>query len=364
MIQPRDSRGSRGVLALSFRIIILVAVTVAGIWLVTYLVDILLRILIALILATGLNPLVKQFQRRRVPASVAVLIIYLFLLLALFGFGALVVPPVVDQTQDVIRSIPRYEQQMFVTIRDLQERFPFLSPLDQQLATGMQGFGGQFGMVLGQATQVLSVAASIGGGVLTAVLVLLIAFYFLIDGDHILGYLLSFLPPHRRIRARHIADRMGERMGGWLLGQIVLCLAIGVFCYIGLRIIGVPGAVALAVVAGFGEIVPMLGPIISAVPAIGLGLTQSPGHAVAVAVLYLVVQQLENNVLVPRIMGQALQLHPLAVIVSLLVGGALLGIVGAIVAIPVAAALAVLLEEFQRPDPPIELDTPTETIAI
>ena len=364
MIEPHDSRRPLGVLALSFRVIVLVAATVAGIWLVTYLVDILLQVLIALILATGLNPLVKRIQRRRFPASAAVLVIYLFLILALFGFGALVVPPVIDQTQDIIRSIPHYEKQGFATLRDLQERFPFLSPLDQQITTWTQGFGGQFGMVLGQATQVLSVAASIGGGVLTAVLILLIAFYFLVDGDNIIRYLLSFLPLHRRIRARHIADRMGERMGGWLLGQLLLCLSIGVVCYIGLRAIGVPGAVALGVVAGFGEIIPMLGPIISAIPAIGLGLTQSPGHAVAVTVLYLVVQQLENNVLVPRIMGQALQLHPLAVIVALLIGGALLGVVGAIVAIPVAAALAVLLEEFQRLDPPLELDTPVETIVV
>ncbi len=136
-------------------------------------------------------------------------------------------------------------------------------------------------------------------------------------------------------------------MGGWLIGQVELSLVIGVVVYLGLTVLGVQGALLLAVVAAVGEAIPIVGPVLSAIPAVIVALTQSPLLALATAIMYLVVQQLENNLLVPKIMERAVAIHPLAVIIALIIGGELLGIGGALVAVPVAAALAVILDELR-----------------
>jgi predicted PurR-regulated permease PerM len=173
-------------------------------------------------------------------------------------------------------------------------------------------------------------------------------FYLLADGARIQEYLLTFVPPGRRASVHVITDRMGERMGHWLLGQVFLCLLIGGVCYGALLLLGVPGALMLGVIAGVLEIIPNLGPVLAAIPACLVALTQSPLLALVTALTYWVIQMLENAVIVPKLMGRAVALHPLVVMVALSVGAALFGVVGALIAVPVTAALAVLLGEIQR----------------
>ncbi len=332
---------------LALRIVLLTTAVVVGLWLVVMLSGVLLRLLAAVILATGLAPLVRQLHRLGLPRGAAVLLIYLAFILAVVGFLVLVVPPLVQQTAELVRDAPQYGARIQQTLLDLRKRFPFLPPLDQQLAQQVTGLGEQIGAVLTQAFVVLEFALGVFSGLVSAVLVLLITLYLIVDGARIREYFLSFVAPARRERLRRVTDRIGERMGGWLIGQVELSLVIGVVVYLGLTVLGVQGALLLAVVAAVGEAIPIVGPVLSAIPAVIVALTQSPLLALATAIMYLVVQQLENNLLVPKIMERAVAIHPLAVIIALIIGGELLGIGGALVAVPVAAALAVILDELR-----------------
>jgi putative heme transporter len=288
---------------------------------------------------------VDWLNRRGVPRGLAVVLIYLVFLLALVGLGFLLVPPVVGQVQALIAQAPDFGNRILASLENLQKQLPFLPPIGPTLQQQVQNLGNQIGAIGAQALTVLGFALGVFGGLLTAVLTLLITFYLIVDGPRIRSYLLGFLPASHIDRARRVTDNIGARMGGWLLGQIVLSSAIGLASFVALSIIGVSNALLLAVVAGVAELIPLIGPWIAAVPAVLVAFTQSPLTALFTVIAYVVIQQLESNLLAPRIMGRAVRLHPLAVILALLVGASLLGIAGALVAVPVASALSALLDE-------------------
>ncbi|HZS03160.1 MAG TPA: AI-2E family transporter, partial [Chloroflexota bacterium] len=279
------------------------------------------------------------------PRGLAVLLIYLTLILLLVGLGVLVVPAMIDEVEQLALNAPQYSDLVLDRLRELREQYSFLPPLDEQLAEQLRGLTGQIGLIAAQALTVARVALSIFSGLLNAVLVLILTLYFVVFGQTIRAYLLSFVPPGRRPRLVEMTDRMGRRMGGWLLGQIVLSMSIGVVSYVGLSVLGVRYAIFLAVVAAIGEAIPNFGPILSTIPAVLVALTQSPLLALATLALYFGIQQLENNLLVPKIMERAVELHPFATILALLVGVELMGVIGAILSVPVTAALAVALDE-------------------
>jgi putative heme transporter len=327
------------------RLVVAAAAMAAGLWLTFLLRGVLLQVLVAIILAAGLSPLVDWLNRRGVPRGLAVVLIYLVFLLALVGLGFLLVPPVVGQVQSLIAQAPDFGNRILASLENLQKQLPFLPPIGPTLQQQVQNLGNQIGAIGAQALTVLGFALGVFGGLLTAVLTLLITFYLIVDGPRIRSYLLGFLPASHIDRARRVTDNIGARMGGWLLGQIVLSSAIGLASFVALSIIGVSNALLLAVVAGVAELIPLIGPWIAAVPAVLVAFTQSPLTALFTVIAYVVIQQLESNLLAPRIMGRAVRLHPLAVILALLVGASLLGIAGALVAVPVASALSALLDE-------------------
>jgi predicted PurR-regulated permease PerM len=343
----RDAPDTRltGQWHLAVRVVLLVTGIALGLWLTLTLRSVLVQVVLALILAAGLTPLVDWLAGRRLPRGLAVLLIYLVLIVLLVGLGVLVVPSMIDELEQLALSAPQYGDQVLARLRELRAQYPVLPPLDEQLAQQLRGLSSQIGLLAGQALTVARVALGIFGGLLNAVLVLILTLYFVVFGQTIRAYLLSFVPPWRRPRLVEITDRMGRRMGGWLLGQIVLSLSIGVVSYAGLSLLGVRYALFLAVVAAIGEAIPNFGPILSTIPAVLVALTQSPFLALATLALYVGIQQLENNLLVPKIMERAVELHPFATIIALLVGVELMGVIGAILSVPVTAALAVALDE-------------------
>jgi predicted PurR-regulated permease PerM len=333
---------------LAARIVVMTLATVVGLWLVVTLRAILLQVVIAIILATGFGPLVDHLQRARLPRGVSVLLIYLALILAVIALGVAVIPPVLRETDRVIAEAPHYGEVATEMLRNLRLQFPFLPPLDEHLLQWVRGLGSQIGTLMSQALVVARFALGFFSGVLSSILVLLITLYLIVDGMRIREYFLGFLDPSRRHRVRLVTDRMGRRMGGWLLGQITLSTVVGLVSWIGLTILGIHGAVLLAVIAAVGEAIPLVGPIAAAVPAVLVAATQSPLLALLTLGLYILIQQLENNLLVPKIMERAVNLHPLAVVLSLLAGSELLGVTGAVIAVPVAAAISVVLDEVRR----------------
>jgi predicted PurR-regulated permease PerM len=330
---------------LAVRIIVLVTAIVLGVWLVVTLRQVLIQVLLAIILAAGLTPLVDSLARRGLPRGLAVLLIYLALILLIVGLGVLIIPPIADEVERLALTAPHYGDLVIERLRELREQYPFLPALDEQFAQQLRGLGSQLGVLASQALSVARLALGIFGGLFNAILVLILTLYLVVFGQTIRAYLLSFVAPGRRPRLVEMTDRMGRRMGGWLLGQLALSMTIGVVSYVGLSLLGVRYALFLAVVAAIGEAVPNIGPILSTIPAVLVALTHSPLLALATLGLYIGIQQLENHLLVPKIMERAVELHPFATIIALLVGLELLGVIGAILSVPVTAALAVALDE-------------------
>ena len=175
-----------------------------------------------------------------------------------------------------------------------------------------------------------------------------LALYLTVDGDRVRRYAIEFLPCERRAQALLITERIGLRLGAWARGEALLAAIVGGMTWIGALLIGLPYAAALALIAAVGEVVPNVGPIVAAAPLIAFGLLSSPTQAALALLLAVLVQQLENNLIVPRVMGRAVDLHPVAVMLAILGGAELLGIPGALMGVPVAAGVSVVIAELKQ----------------
>lgn len=325
---------------------------VVAIWLVFELTSVLTIVLISLILATGLRPLVEWLYALHVPRPLALLLIYLAFVAALVGLGILIVPTLLAGLGAVVAGAPAAAAAIQADLRALEQQNSFLGPILNPLTQQLPNLASQIGVIAGQVLGVAAFALNAASGLLTVVLVLLLTFYLVTDGPRIHNYALSFVAPEYRERLRRVSTAMGRRMGGWLLGQLVLSTVVGLVTYIVLWLLGVEGALILAVVAAIAVIIPIIGPFLALVPPVLVALTQSPLLALLTFIILFVFQQVEMNILGPLIFQRTVNIHPAAVLLALLIGGALLGAVGALIAVPVAAAISVALDEWRYPDTP------------
>jgi predicted PurR-regulated permease PerM len=327
-------------------------------WLVVQLRSVVIQVLLAVILAAGMTPLVDGLTasprvrawRWRPPRALVVLALYLLLVFAILLLGALVVPPLLHQVEELVRGLPHYAEVLQSQLAALQLTYNILPGVDinETLNQQLRALLSQVSGLLSQALLVVRFALSFFSGALNGVFILILALYITADSRRILGYILYFFPADRRLQAERIAQNMGIRLGGWVRGQILLSGIIGLITLIGLSAIGVRYSVLLAVIAGIGEAIPMVGPIFSAIPAVILAFFQSPVQGFLTLALYILIQQFENHLIVPKVMERAVSLHPIAVLLALLAGSELLGVAGAILAVPVTAAVAVVVDEIRR----------------
>jgi predicted PurR-regulated permease PerM len=197
----------------------------------------------------------------------------------------------------------------------------------------------------GAVAVVLATLWSFVGGLFGVVSILLLTFYLLVEAQDVFDLFVRLFPRGDRSRVSDVCGLVAAKISAWLGGQMLLGLIIGVLSLIGFFFMGVPYFFVLAVLCGIGEMIPMVGPLLSAIPAVGVALTVSPGLALGVAGFCLGLQLIENNFLVPKVMGQTVGLGAVTVIVSLAIGSELLGFVGALLAVPTAAIIQVLVEE-------------------
>ena len=310
--------------------------------LATRIVSVLVLLFLGILLAEAIRPIANKLRAWKIPRGVAVLIVYLLLALVVTGIGLIVIPPLVAQISDVAEEAP-----------DLYKRFSdaFLNvvPPLYQYSVDM-GFDEQVREVGASLTNTLTqfvgalaqVPIQIAGFLFGFVSVLVIGYFWMSATEVFNRSVVALLPPRRAAAARGLASELSQRAGGWVRGQVILMVFIGVVTFVGLVLLRVPYAVALATWASLMEIVPIIGPFLGAIPAILVAFTVSPLLALAVAILYLVVQQLEGNILVPKVMERAVGLHPLLVMFSVLAGGVLYGVLGIVIAVPLVAALQVL----------------------
>ena len=341
---------------LSRTVLFTVAVLVS-LWLLGQLTSVVVRVTLAIILAAGMKPLVDRLTARDLrrqgwwtpPRGLVVLGLYVLMIVVVSTAGGLILQVVVVEVQNLVNGIPVYAPRIVASVNDLLDLVPGGRQLvaDFDIGGQLSGIVSQVFSAIGQAVFVFQRVIGLLSGLLDVLMILLLALYITTDGPRIGRYLRAFLPPDRHEQASRVTNRIFIRLGGWVSGQILLCVIIGMCSWIGLMLIGVPYAVVLALIAGVMEAVPNIGPIIAAVPAVIVAALYSPWQALLVAILYLIIQQLENYVIVPRVMSRAVELHPLAVLLALMIGSELMGVLGAVLAVPVTAAISVVVDEIR-----------------
>ena len=315
---------------------------------------VLMLVYVSGLLAIGLAPIVRAVERqkilpvgtRRFPRWVAILTLYVALLSVVVGVGFAVVPPLAAQAQALSRRIPDLfaRAQQFLMDRGLIDHELTMTEALQKAPSGVLSSGGD------AVATVIGAVMGLAGGVFGLLTILILTFYMLVESDTIFRRFVRLFPVEQRLRVATVSSDISMKVSAWLGGQLLLGGIIGVTATVGLWLIGVPYFFVLGLIAGIGELIPMVGPLLSAIPAIVVALTVSPGLALATAVFFLAQQQFETHLLVPKLMERQVGVSAVTVIVALLIGGSLLGIVGALLAVPTAAALQVIIDELTEND--------------
>jgi predicted PurR-regulated permease PerM len=306
--------------------------------------DALLIVYVSALVAIGLSPLVASLERRTLPGAsaplprwAAISVIYLCFIAVVVGVGLLIVPPLIEQARAFWSALPDmlHQGQQWLIDRGLMSReLTVREAVEQAPGGGSDTLGTVFGAVWG-----------LVGGIFGVITILILAFYLLLESGQIVTSFVRIFPRGERGRVEDASRRVATKVSAWLGGQLLLGGIIGSTAAVGLFFLGVPYFYVLALIAAVGELIPIVGPILAAIPAVAVAFTVSPTMALGVAVFYFAQQQLENHVLVPKVMSRQVGLNASFVLIALMIGGALLGIVGAILAIPTAAIIQVMFEE-------------------
>ena len=313
---------------------LLVLSVVALVFILSGLLSILLVILVAIVFAEGVRPLVKYLTgTRHWPEPLAIVAVYIVLLGALAGFGALLVTPIVSEAQSLAKSFPTYQRDFLDFYKQLENQFHFNANINSYV-TG----------ALGTAQQVLiTIGATIVALVINFVLVLVVGFMWLVSTDRLKAFVVDLFPPHHQALASDVIREVGFRMGGFLRATALNGLAVGVVTGLACWILGLPSPILLGVFSGLIALIPVVGAIGGVIPPTLIAFTISPVYPVLVLVVMLVIQLIDANTVVPVVMNRVVALPALAVVLALVVGGALAGVIGALLAVPVAAAIQVVV---------------------
>ncbi|MGI9148746.1 MAG: AI-2E family transporter [Chloroflexota bacterium] len=350
-VEPAVALPQRGLLDRDWQKALVVLLTLlagaAVLWVVWQIVSPILHTLIlfalAAVLAFALSTPVGMLAQRVGNRLFAIVAVYLVVGICVIGGITLIAGPFVRQATDLAGALPRYAN-------DLQARAP-----EVQTTLGQYGIQTNIDELKAQAlsavqqggTDVLKnlvgTLAEVGGMLLDIVLALVISLYLLVDGTRFRERSLGIVPPQHRAKALFFEENVSRVLGGYLRGQLTLALIIGVLSGIGTALLGLPYAVVLGVLAGLFELVPMFGPILSVIPAVLVALFMPFPTVIWVLLFFLAIQQVENNILAPRISGHAVGLHPLGAMFALLAGFQLAGLLGGLFAVPLAGVLWVLL---------------------
>ena len=332
----------RQVIDLSIMTIIKFFLVVIVLFFLYLIKEVLAILFVALIFASAVDPWVDALEKIRFPRWLSILLIYVVLLVAMAFVIVLLIPPITQQTIQLADNFPEYFQKagaVFENLKNFSAEHGILGELDK-------GLNALKGNVTGMVSSVFSSVAGFFGGVVSFFVVLVITFYMTIEESAIKRVLTYLLPDKYQPFTVQLINKIQRKIGDWLKGQLILSLILGVLVYVGLLILGVNYALILGVVAAFGEFVPYLGPVLAAIPSVFLAFTQSPIKALFVLIFYIIIQQIENQILVPKVMQKAVGLNPIVSIVALLIGAKVAGLVGVVLAIPVATAISVVVKEF------------------
>lgn len=332
---------------------IAIAVVGAGFWLLFRYYETLLILITAIILSIAVKPIVARLRRLGVPSWLGVSIVYLTLLAVVLGFLIYGLPlmvaqsaTVLDQTAtlyaDFYRQIQASDNRLIHTLaRALPATLEF-----SQMASASQGV--PVGDTVEQAWELTVQFVS---SLLLVGATFILAFFWTLESDRIKQVIFLLVPINQRQDAKEFVNSVEEIVGGYTVGQGILCLIIGVMSFIAYFFLGVPYAAMLAIIAGIGEAIPLIGPLIGTAPAVLIAFSISPSLALWTAIVGIVIQQVENTFLVPRVMGRYVGAGPVPTIVAFLAFSSLFGLLGALITVPLTATISLILDRIliQRP---------------
>lgn len=328
-------------------------------WLLYRFYQVLFVLFIAIVIGTVIRPIVNWLYQRGIPRIAGVILVYIMLLILFAGFLRLLFPLIFEQSTTLATDIPGYYQNVRAwlihypnqLIMRLGQLMPAALPSLFPRVTQQTGAD-----VVASAGQVLGYAISTARGIFAAILILALTFYWTLDGPRIIKTFTLLIPQDKRESISELILAMEAKVGFYLAGQGVLCLVISVMALIAYLLIGLPNALVLALAAGVMEAVPMVGPLLGAIPAALVALSIAPDRLIWVIVATVIIQQLENTLLVPRIMKKTVGVNPFVTLLALFAFSSLFGIAGALMAIPIAAIIQLALNHFVFQSATVELD--------
>jgi predicted PurR-regulated permease PerM len=331
------------------RTALIAVVTMAAVWLFLQLWQILLVVVVALMFVGMLNPFVDKLEKRGLGRGSAVAIVFGALFLLVAGFCALTIPNLVTQVADIVDNLPESQDRVAGALDGTRLGTPLaafirsLHPTD--LGTKAQEYG------ITYAPRVVEIAAYTATS-------FFLALYLILDRDRMRGALFALVPRSYHVRMSRVLMNLETIVGGYMRGQAITSLLMAVFTFVVLTVAGVHNALALALFAGVADVLPYIGALLACGPAALAALAKGPSVALVVLVVLALYQEFESRIIVPRVYGKVLRLPPASVMIALLVGGKLLGILGALLALPIAAGIRMIIAELRVELPGEELDDP------
>jgi len=307
------------------------------IWFLWAIRDILVLFFIVLVIVAALGPLVDRMSKY-IPRVLSVILLALIFFAVLTAIGFLIIPPVVHQLQLLAINLPEI----------LSKLGPFFQSVQNSITNYQDTLFNASSQIGKLGSGIYTTTVGFVSGIVAIGTILVLTFYMLLEQESLKKFLHQTFPLAQKEKIFEIAKKIGGKMGGWLRGQFLLMLVIGILDGIALGILGIPYALTLAVWGGLTEVIPYIGPWLGLVPAFLVALTVSPFKGLLVLIAFVVIQQLESQFLTPRVMGKAVGLSPVIIILALLIGAKLMGLLGVIVAVPAAAAVAVIISEWQE----------------
>lgn len=309
---------------ISHRTIIFIAILVLSLWIIYLIRDLLVILFVAIILMSALSPLVNFFVKLKLPKSLSIALTYIIIIGFLVVSVTAILQPLVEESTRLIVTLPEVVGSLF-NIANIDK-----SLLQSELTAFSKN--------------VFSILSNTANLLLAIIFLLVLTFYLLMERENLEARFASLFRD-KEGRVKEKLKAIEEKLGAWLRGQLFLSVVIGLLSYIGLFLLNIPYALPLALIAGVLEVIPVIGPIISAIPAIFIAVTISPILALGVAAMFFIIQQLENHLIVPQVMKKAVGLNPLVVILAIAVGSKLLGFAGALLAVPLAVVLQIVATE-------------------
>lgn len=325
--------------------IVRVILTVVAVLLVVYAAflvrAILVLVVVAGFLAAGLDPAVRRLEKLGLKRGQAVAVIFIGAIAVITAFFVAVIPPLVTQVTEFATNVPQYVENLAEENPEVQE-FVSKNDISEKLRQATQNVPAA---ISGSVGNILGIAGSVIGTFFSIITVVVLTIYFLLSFARIREGSLKLVPKSKRENIRDLLDPILDKIGGYIAGQATVALLAGALAFVFLSIVGVPFPVALALWVTIAALIPLVGATLGAVPAVIAAFFVSTGVGIGTLVYFLAYQQIENYVIAPRIMTRAVDVSPAAVLLAALIGGSLLGFIGALMAIPAAASLKLIANE-------------------